>query len=166
MAFPTNPVDGQIYKKYKYLSNRWELNDESIVTAPLYFGVQRLGFYNYHNVNNGTNQYIHFKTNQTINSIMFKIKFSGYEFAASKPVDCDLSGYPYGPTNSVINVGSYGTHPCGAYKSVDNYVVLTIYVSNLYYLGVVLDQVGAGPQGIFPLTITAATNSASSTGVY
>lgn len=141
-------------------------NDNTQVQTPNYQAYSRPAFYRYFTTDNTTNQYIHFKTNQTMNSVMFAVQFQGYEYGASKPVDAMIVGYPYGPSNDVINKGTSGTHTCGAYKSSDGYVVLTFYSTNCYYLGLLLNQIGAGPQGLYPLVITASTHSSSATGVY
>ncbi len=140
-------------------------NDQQNIT-PSYGAYYRPAFYRYYNRNSVANQYIHLKTNQTINNVMFAVQFQGYEYGSSKPIDATVVGYPYIPNNDVINKGTSGTHTCGAYKSSDGYVVLTIFVTSLYFLGFILNQIGAGPQGLFPLVITATTNSASATGVY
>lgn len=123
-------------------------------------------FYRYNNSNSVATQYIHFKTSQTMNNVMNTVKFEGYEYGSSKPVSASVSYYPYSPSNAVINVGTYGSHTCGAYKSSDGYAVITILVASTYFLGLVLSQMGPGPQGLFPITITAVTNSSSATGVY
>lgn len=140
-------------------------NDAQVIT-PSYGAYYRPAFYRYYTTDNTANQYIHFKTNQTMNSVMFAVQFQGYEYGALKPVDAMIVGYPYGPSNDVINKGTSGTHPCNAYKSSDGYVVLTFYSTNCYYLGLILNQIGAGPQGLYPLVITAATHSSSATGAY
>jgi len=126
--------------------------------------VTRMAFFKWNTVTNTTNQYVHMKTNQPLNNIMFMVQFQGYSYGESKPIDATLVGYPYAPNNAIINVGTSGTHTCGSYKSSDGYAVLTILLPNTYYAGFILNQVGAGPQGMFPLTITASTMTASGTG--
>lgn len=143
-----------------------EIANDSQMIAPSYGAYYRPAFYRYYTTDNVASRYVHLKTNQTMNSVMFAVQFQGYEYGSSKSIDATVVGYPYGPSNDVINKGTSGTHTCGAYKSSDGYVVLTIYCANIYYLGFILNQIGAGPQGMFPLVITSATYSASATGVY
>ena len=140
--------------------------DDQKVETPTSYAYYRPAFYRYYTTDQVSNQYIHLKTNQPMNSVMFNVQFQGYEYGASKPIDASLVGYPYGPANDVINKGTSGTHTCGAYKSADGYVVLTIYVASTYFIGFLLNQFGAGPQGLYALNITASTYSSSVTGVY
>lgn len=129
-------------------------------------GYFRQAFYRYNTAENLTNRYVHLKTNQTINNVMFCVKFNGYAYGEGKPIDATVVGYPYIPNNNIINIGTYGSHVCGAYRSADGRVVLTIYLTSTYFVGFLLDQIGAGPQGMFPLYITDASLSTSATGVY
>lgn len=143
-----------------------EIANDAQVIDPSYGAYYRPAFYRYNTTDNVANQYIHLKTNQTMNSVMFAVQFQGYEYGSGKPIDATVVGYPYGPSNDVINKGTSGTHTCGSYKSSDGCVVLTIYVASTYFLGLILNQIGAGPQGLYPLIITAATHTSSATGAY
>lgn len=141
-------------------------NDDILTETGNAGGYFRQAFYRYNTTENLTNRYVHLKTNQTMNSVMFCVKFNGYAYGEAKPIDATVVGYPYATTGTVINVGTYGSHTCSAYKSADGKVVLTIYLPNTYFAGFLLDQIGAGPQGMFPLYITNASLSTSATGVY
>lgn len=140
--------------------------DDQRVETPTSYAYYRPAFYRYQTTDQVANQYIHLKTNQNLNNVMFAVQFQGYEYGYGKPIDAMAVGYPYAPSNDVIHKGTSGTHTCGSYKSSDGYVVLTIYLTNTYYVGFLLSQFGAGPQGLYPMNITNATYSSSATGVY
>ena len=143
-----------------------EIANDAQTIDPLYGAYYRPAIYRYYTSDNVATRYVHLKTNQPMNNIMFAYQFQGYEFGALKPIDAMVVGYPYGPSNDVINKGTSGTHTCGAYKSADGYTVLTILLASTYFVGFIVNQIGAGPQGLFPTIITASTYSASATGVY
>lgn len=156
-------AQGDFYSKLTVLEIA---KDDQRVETPSSYAYYRPAFYRYQTTDQAANQYIHLKTNQNMNNVMFAVQFQGYEYGSSKPIDSTVVGYPYQPANDVINKGTSGTHTCGAYKSSDGYVVLTIYLASTYYVGLLLNQIGAGPQGLYPLNITSATYSSSATGVY
>jgi|GEM_PF-4623602 len=127
----------------------------------------RLGFYDFYDssADKGAGYY-HLKTNEPMNNVMFAVHFKGYSYGESIPIDAWISGYPYESSNEVINIGTYGSHVCGAYKSTDGYVVITIKVTTTYFIGFLLDQYGAGPQGLWPLSISSCVFSVNATGAF
>jgi len=173
MSFPVSPVNGQVYNKLKYNSSTlgWEM-DRSITNTincgkDLFKGpLIRLNFYRYMSADQGSLQYVHFKTNYSMaTDTSFCIKFSGYEYGGMKPVKASLVGRINAGT--VYQIGSYGSQTCSSYKSADGFLVLTIYVASIYFLGISLDQVSVDPQrAMIPMNISISSYSSSSTGVY
>ena len=127
----------------------------------------RQHFYSYTNTNvPDTNKYVHLKTNIVVSAAvaqMYSLKFQGHSYQEAKAVDANLVFYNY--VGSIIQVGTNGTHSCSAYKSADNYVVLTIFFPNLYYVSFSLSQFITA-QGLAKFNIIGGTESASATGVY
>lgn len=123
----------------------------------------------YHYSSNASisNQYIHLKTNISMSDKMPLFKFEGYAYGESKPIDANLVFYAYSATNSIINVGTYGSHTCSVYKSSDGFAVLTILFSNMYFVGFTVSVYQHTPASVQSnVSISAATNSSSATGVY
>jgi hypothetical protein len=146
------------------------------VQADLYVGSSngsnaRYNFYDFNTGNNTGAAYLHMKTNQTMNNVMFAIRAEGYNYGQSASIDGWWVGYPYSPSNAVISGGVSNAGNMAfcnnTYKSSDGYLVLVGYFSSsYYYVGFSLSQVGAGPQGLYPLTVTATTFTSSNTGAY
>jgi len=143
-----------------------------MVNGPIRFGSNmtiKTGIYNYTNVDNVTEKYIHFKTNQQCNGgstgPMIMTRFTGYQYGSTVLIDAKLGFYSY--LGNVTAIASSPVNICSAYKSSDSYVVMTLWCSgSIYYLGVSLDLYAICPQGFFDLQVTAATYSANATGVY
>jgi hypothetical protein len=108
------------------------------------------------------------KTNIQINAVnqMFAIGFNGYSYGEVKNIDSRLGFYSYIVSDDVISIASSGTHTCSAYKSTDGFVVMTIFIPNFYFPGYSLSQYYTAQGNPFDVSITAATTSASATGVY
>jgi hypothetical protein len=127
----------------------------------------RQHFYSYTDTNSTlTNRYVHLKTNIVVSAAvaqMYSLKFQGHSFNESKAVDANLVFYSY--IGSIINTGNNGTHVCSAYKSADNFAVLTILFPTLYYVAFSLSQFITA-QGLAKFNITNSTVSTSATGVY
>jgi hypothetical protein len=130
--------------------------------------VYRQAFFRYNTTDNVATQWIHMKTNYNkTGTCMFMFHFLGYSYGESKAIDASLGLYVYQPSPAApISVGTYGSHTCGCYYAADGYLVITLSVTNCYYLGFIIDQIGAGPQGLTPITITASTHTGSATGAY
>lgn len=131
--------------------------------------VYRQGIFRYNTTDNVATQWIHMKTsNPKTSTMMHMFHFLGYSYGESKPIDASLGLYVYQPSPAApINVGSSGTHTCGCYYSSDGYLVITLgVVTSCYYIGFIVDQIGAGPQGLSPISITASTHTGSATGAY
>lgn len=147
-----------------------EIAKEPSQVVPANYGAfVRPAFYRYNTTDNVATQWIHMKTNNLkTETRMFMFHFLGYSYGEAKPIDASLGLYVYGPSPSApINIGSSGTHTCGCYYSTDGYLVITFgVVTSCYYLGFVIDQIGAGPQGLRPITITASTHTGAATGAY
>lgn len=127
----------------------------------------RQHFYSYTNINIAdTNRYVHLKTDVLVSGSlaqMYSLKFQGHSYQEAKAVDANLVFYNY--LGSIIQVGTNGTHSCSAYKSSDNYVVLTILFPNLYYIAFSLSQFITA-QGLAKVNIVSSAVSGSATGVY
>jgi hypothetical protein len=127
----------------------------------------RQHFYSYTNTNApDTNKYVHLKTNIVVSAAvaqMYSLKFQGHSYQESKAVDANLVFYSY--LGSIINTGSNGTHVCSAYKSADNFVVLTILFPTLYYVAFSLSQFITA-QGLAKFKVLDSAVSASAIGVY
>jgi hypothetical protein len=126
------------------------------------------GFFRYYTSDNVATQYIHMKTNVPINTNyndMFGIHFLGYSYGETKTIDAMLGFYSNGGNLSALCTS--GTHTCSAYKSADNFVVMTMSVTSTNFIGFTCDQISAGPQGLVTsIIVTASTHTGSSTGAY
>jgi hypothetical protein len=148
-------------------SNGIIVNNSSGVQLTKFTDRVREHIYHYSSATNLTNQYIHLKTNIAMTDRMPLFKFAGYAYGEQKPIDTNLVLYAYSVSNSIINVGTYGSHTCSTYKSTDGYVVLTILLPNMYFVGFSVSVYQLTPSPVqTDITISAATNSSSSTGVY
>jgi hypothetical protein len=116
----------------------------------------------------GAARYVHMKTNIQTNGTtqMFAIGFDGYSYGEVKNIDSRLGFYSYPPSNAVISIASSGTHTCSAYKSADNFVVMTILITSFYFPGYSLSQYYTAQGNPFDVSVTSVTLSASATGVY
>lgn len=168
--FPTEPVNGQTYNRFKYNSSTlaWEI--DTSITPTISYGesngrpLVRSGFYRYYTTDSIVSQYVHLKTSYTMSTdISFCVRFSGYAYGEQKPVKAIVAGRIN--AGAVGNVGSSGSHVCGAYKSSDNYLVLTLLSGQIYFLGFSLDQFLVDNKFV-QMNVLASRYTSSSTGAY
>lgn len=89
--------------------------------------------------------YFHIETSVPANSnAMFMFEAVGHAYRRG-PIRCAWCGYPYSPSNAVINQSSetaYGNSALdaqGSYYSADGWVTLKAYCADSYYMGFILN---------------------------
>lgn len=132
------------------------------------YGNINLGVYNFGGGFGYTNQYIHFKTNLTLNtSIMTRVEAIGYAYGSALPIKCCWVSYTYSYLISGQVSIANGLTAHGAYMSTDGYVVYRAFCSNDYYINFVLNSMHVNPTGAgYPLSITAVNKNTNSGNYY
>lgn len=127
----------------------------------------RLGFYHYSSTSgkDDDRRWLHLKTNLPMISRMTMLEFKGYDFKGVQTINTRIAFYPYVLNDDIINVAKQGTHNTNVYKAADGNTVVAIELYE-YYVGFVVNQYGANPQGLYPLQFTARMWSSSNTGAY
>lgn len=163
--------------KAKYTKDKWDniievgsiTGDDIRINGTLQLSsnsIRNVNEWRYTSTDNIGAQYIHMKTDRPLTTTqMFSLTFRGHSYQEAKPINTNVVWYNYGATTLVNNVGFWGTHTCGVYKSTDGFAVITMYIASHYYVAFTYDQFTT-TQGLQKLTITTTATSPSSTGVY
>lgn len=128
-----------------------------------------------HTVTYGGGSWYHFVTNIPNNSNrMFMIEAVGYAYGNGQAIRCAWSGYPYGPSNQVINRQARtlygGLTPYVAYQGFsgdgNGYVCLKA-STNSYFSGWTFNGYTPSPAGYgFQIRITQQTQNNDSSNIW